>query len=175
MLDARGDAMPRVQWRGGELRRHGDRLLALAPPTAVTSDSSGEWRSGEWNWQGRPWVPLGSGSALGLVADRHGDVNLAALPCPLRLDFRHGGEHPQGAHGRLALKDLLQSQGIAPWERSAVPLLREGERIVAVADLWLDAAYRADGLAAGHAAGARGRFRWRRSASAVPEHVHAYA
>lgn len=164
LLEARGDAMPSVQWRGGELRRHGDRLLALAPSAAVACE-----RSGEWNWQGRPWVPLGSGSALGLVADRHGDVNLAALPCPLRLDFRHGGERLRGAHGRLALKDLLQSQGIAPWERSAVPLLREGERIVAVADLWVDAAYRADGPAAGHAALARGRFRWRRNPNAAPE------
>jgi tRNA(Ile)-lysidine synthetase-like protein len=145
-----------VQWRGGELRRHGDQLLALAQPAA------GEQASIEgWNWQGRPWVPLGSGSALGLIADRHGDVDLAALPCPLRVDFRQGGERLRGAHGHVALKDLLQSQGIAPWERGAVPLLRDRGRIVAVADLWVDAAYRADS----RAPVPRGRFRWRRSAA----------
>ena len=156
MLEARPDALPRVQWRGGELRRHGDQLLALAQPAA------GEQASIEgWNWQGRPWVPLGSGSALGLIADRHGDVDLAALPCPLRVDFRQGGERLRGAHGHVALKDLLQSQGIAPWERGAVPLLRDRGRIVAVADLWVDAAYRADS----RAPVPRGRFRWRRSAA----------
>jgi tRNA(Ile)-lysidine synthase len=74
--------------------------------------------------------------------------------------FRRGGERMRGAQGRLALKDLLQSQGIAPWERAQVPLVQEGTRIVAVADLWVDAAYRA----ASRAAGARGRFRWRRVA-----------
>jgi len=81
------------------------------------------------------------------------------LPCPLRVEFRRGGERLHAAHGRVVLKDLLQSQGIAPWLRGSVPLLRAGGRIVAVADLWLDAAYRP----ASDAATARGRFRWRRS------------
>jgi tRNA(Ile)-lysidine synthase len=161
MLAARTDALPRVQWRGGELRRHGDQLFALAQrdrgePAAIE----------RWDWHGRPWLPLGSGTALGLVADRHGDVDLAALPCPLRVDFRQGGERLRESHGRVALKDLLQSQGIEPWERAGVPLLRDRGRIVAVADLWVDAAYRADRSGAAP----RGRFRWRRS-DAVPEHA----
>jgi tRNA(Ile)-lysidine synthase len=158
MLEARSDAVPCVQWRGGELRRHGDQLLALAErvggePAAIE----------RWDWHGRPWLALGSGTALGLVADRHGDVDLAALPCPLRVDFRQGGERLRESHGRVALKDLLQSQGIAPWERAGVPLLRDRGRIVAVADLWLDAAYRADR----RGATARGRFRWRRGAAVL--------
>jgi tRNA(Ile)-lysidine synthetase-like protein len=64
----------------------------------------------------------------------------------------------RSSRGRLALKNLLQSQGIAPWERAEVPLVQEGTRIVAVADLWVDAAYRA----ASRAAAERARFRWRR-------------
>jgi tRNA(Ile)-lysidine synthase len=154
MLEARADALPRVQWRGGELRRHGDQLLALA----LAAPGAEAWL-GDWNWQTRPWLALGGGSALGLVADRHGDVDLAALPCPLRVAFRRGGERLRAPHGRVALKDLLQSQGIAPWERAAVPLLRARGRIVAVADLWLDGAYRAGGRAQAE----RGRFRWRRA------------
>ena len=155
MLEARADALPRVQWRGGELRRHGDQLLALAQP-AEAAPASIE----DWDWQGRPWVRLGSGSLLAVIADRHGDVDLGALPCPLRVDFRRGGERLREAHGRVALKDLLQSQGIAPWQRAAVPLLRDRGQIVAVADLWVDGAYRAHG----RTAAARGRFRWRRGA-----------
>ena len=156
MLEARPDALPRVQWRGAELRRHGDQLLAVTARDALTQETAAEW-----DWRGRPWVALGSGSELGLIADRHGDIDLSALPCPLRVEFRQGGERLRGSAGRMALKDLLQTQGIAPWERSRVPLLRDHGRIVAVADLWVDAAYRADR----HAQSPRGRFRWRRGAA----------
>jgi tRNA(Ile)-lysidine synthase len=157
MLAARPDARPQVQWRGGALRRHGDRLLAVQLEPPETSSSSIEW-----DWRSSPWLALGGGRALGLINDPHGDVDLSVLPCPLRVAFRRGGERMRSPQGRLALKDLLQSQGIAPWERAQVPLVQEGTRIVAVADLWVDAAYRA----ASRAAAARGRFRWRRVALA---------
>jgi tRNA(Ile)-lysidine synthase len=153
MLVARPDARPYVQWRGGALRRHGDRLLAV-DARAPESSPAGI----EWDWRSRPWLSLGAGRALGLINDPHGDVDLSALPCPLRVGFRRGGERMRSTRGRLALKDLLQSQGIAPWERAEVPLVQEGTRIVAVADLWVDAAYRA----ASRAAAERARFRWRR-------------
>jgi tRNA(Ile)-lysidine synthase len=156
MLEARSDALPRVHWPGGELRRHGDRLLALAQPARAPG------RGGaieKWDWKRSRWLSLGGGSTLRLIADRHGDLDLGLLPCPLRVDFRHGGERLREAHGHMALKDLLQSRGIMPWERSSVPLLRDQARIVAVADLWVDAAYRARGPPTG----SRARFRWRRS------------
>lgn len=155
MLAARVDALPRVTWQGGELRRHGDRLVAALPAATAAPGPIGV--GGDWDWRKRPWLRLAGGAALGLIADRHGDVDLSSLPCPLRVDFRQGGERLHEAHGRLPLKDLLQARGIAPWERAAVPLLRDQARIVAVADLWLDAAYRADG----RTGGARGRLRWR--------------
>jgi tRNA(Ile)-lysidine synthase len=155
MLEARPDALPRVQWRGAELRRHGDQLLALS-----VREARAQQTAAEWDWRGQPWLALGSGSELGLIADRHGDVDLSALPCPLQVEFRQGGERLRGSAGRTALKDLLQTQGIAPWERSRVPLLRDRGRIIAVADLWVDDAYRARPQAR-----SRGRFRWRRGAA----------
>ena len=158
MLEARVDARPQVQWRGGCLRRHGDRLLAEAPSAPRVAASSLEW-----DWRARGWLPLGGGRELGLIKDRHGDVDLAALPCPLRVGFRHGGERMRGSNGRVALKDVLQSQDIAPWERAEVPLVHAGARLVAVADLWLDAAYRA----ASPAQSDRGRFRWRHGTPGV--------
>jgi len=166
MLQSRADALPVVRWQGGELRRHGDRLFALqggaAPP-------AGRF----WDWRAQPWLPLEGGSAIGLVREQHGDVRLAALPPRLTIGFRQGGERLQGAHGRVALKTLLQAAGLTPWERAAVPLIGDGERIIAVADVWLDPAYRAHadaeagrlagtGTAAAMAAADAGRFRWRR-------------
>jgi tRNA(Ile)-lysidine synthase len=161
MLDARDDALPRVSWRGGELRRYADRLFAFdaiaaqLPPLALE----------RWDWRARPWLPLGGGDALGLVSDRHGDVRLAALPRLLDVRQRRGGERLTGAQGRLALKDLLQVQGVAPWERAAVPLVVHAGRIIAVADLWLDRAYRSQD----EGPGGRGRFRWRRAGAQIDD------
>jgi tRNA(Ile)-lysidine synthase len=154
MLAARDDALPRVSWRGGELRRYADRLFAFAGAAAPAAAAPADW-----DWRARPWLPLAGGGVLGLVRDRHGDVQLAALPRLLRVRARRGGERLAGAQGRLALKDLLQAQGVAPWERATLPLIEHRGRIIAVADLWLDQAYRAGS----RLAGGRGRFRWRRA------------
>jgi tRNA(Ile)-lysidine synthase len=156
MLEARDDALPRVSWGGGELRRYADRLFAFgaAPPRSPVPIE-------QWDWRARPWLPLTGGGALGLVRDRHGDVRLAALPRRLSVQHRRGGERLRAAHGRLALKDLLQAQGVAPWERAAVPLIMHAGHVIAVADLWLDRAYRAEDEGPAQ----RGRFRWRRGAT----------
>ncbi len=153
LLAARGDAVPKVRWRGAELRRHIDRLFACrvteqAEQTAVE----------RWDWRAHPWLPLAGGGALGLVRDRHGDVHLPALPPLLSVRHRLGGERMQGPQGRVALKDLLQARGVAPWERATVPLVVHAGRIIAVADLWLDGSYGCREARATE----RGRFRWRR-------------
>jgi tRNA(Ile)-lysidine synthase len=156
MLEARADAMPCVRWRGGELRRHGDRLFARppgvlgAPPVQLA-----------WDWRAQPQLALSAGGALALVADAHGELALSSLPCPLQVCYREGGERLARAEGHVALKDLLQQHGIAPWLRSSVPLLASAGRIIAVADLWLDAAHHVHGGGATRAA-PRARLRWRR-------------
>jgi tRNA(Ile)-lysidine synthase len=159
LLAARVDALPRVSWRGGQLCRYADRLFAFDAP-AARSPVAVE----QWDWHAQPWLPLSGGGALGLVRDRHGDVRLSALPRVLSVRQRRGGERLQGTQGRMALKDLLQAQGLAPWERAAVPLIMRAGRIIAVADLWLDRSYGAGGARAAD----RGRFRWRRAEAKVP-------
>ena len=159
LLAARVDALPRVSWRGGQLCRYADRLFAFDAP-AARSPVAVE----QWDWHAQPWLPLSGGGALGLVRDRHGDVRLSALPRVLSVRQRRGGERLQGTQGRMALKDLLQAQGLAPWERAAVPLIMHAGRIIAVADLWLDRSYGAGGARAAD----RGRFRWRRAEAKVP-------
>jgi tRNA(Ile)-lysidine synthase len=161
LLAARADALPRVSWRGGQLWRYSDRLFAFAVPVALSPGVIEQW-----DWRAQPWLPLGSGGALGLLRERHGDVRLSALPPLLSVRERRGGERLAGAQGRMALKDLLQAQGLAPWERAAVPLITHAGRIIAVADLWLDRSYGA----ADAPAGDRGRFRWRRAVAEYDEY-----
>jgi tRNA(Ile)-lysidine synthase len=156
LMAAREDAAPLVRWEGAQLRRHGDRLYALAVNRPALERAGLEVQ--RWDWRTQPWLSLGAAGALGIVDDQHGDLRLAALPPLLEVRFRAGGERLRGSQGHIALKDLLQRQRLAPWERAAVPLVMHEQRIVAVGDLWLDPHF---------AAGAgepkdRGRFRWRR-------------
>jgi tRNA(Ile)-lysidine synthase len=155
LLAARADAHPKVSWRGAELRRHADRLFACGVTARREHDAVEQW-----DWRARPWLRLAGGGALGLVRDRHGDVHLPALPPLLSVRQRRGGERMQGPQGRVALKDLLQARGLAPWERANVPLIMHAGRIIAVADLWLDRSYGCRDVRASD----RGRFRWRREA-----------
>jgi tRNA(Ile)-lysidine synthase len=155
LLAARADALPRVSWRGGQLCRYADRLFAFDAPSARSPVAVEQW-----DWHAQPWLPLSGGGALGLVRDRHGDVHLPALPPLLSVRQRRGGERMQGPQGRVALKDLLQARGLAPWERANVPLIMHAGRIIAVADLWLDRSYGCRDVRASD----RGRFRWRREA-----------
>ena len=71
MLTGRDDALPRVSWRGGELRRYADRLFAFGASAARASRPA----VGQWDWDAQPWLALAGGGALGLVRERHGDVS----------------------------------------------------------------------------------------------------
>ncbi|HEX4377158.1 MAG TPA: tRNA lysidine(34) synthetase TilS [Steroidobacteraceae bacterium] len=174
LLAARPDAAPWVRWPGAEVRRNGDRLVAIASATAAVSDSGSDTdtlRSHSWDWRSQPWLSLPPDS-IGIVPDRHGDLLLSALPAQLTVCFRQGGERLHAHHGSAALKDLLQQADVPPWQRSRVPLLTHAGRIIAVGDLWIDPVYRVrqpgSARAAGTAAPAatavadRGRLRWRR-------------
>jgi len=169
MLSARADGMPCVRWQGAELRRHGDRLLAYP---VRESQKQAAIEVERWNWRTHPWLSLGSAGELGLVRDRHGDVRLAALPGVLSVRYRRGGERLGGAHGRFALKDLLQRKGLVPWAREDVPLVMHDHTVVAVADLWLCPQFAAhsesghsgtshSGAGRSGTASGRARFRWR--------------
>lgn len=144
MLAAREDAQPLVRWPEGELRRYRGRLYAMKPLPVMPSASvvsPGPGRA----------VPLGPGcGSFTLMAGSQGGIR-AELPPPIEIRFRGGGEslQPAAARPRKRLKDLCQEAGIVPWMRGRLPLVFAGERLVAVADLWVDAEFQAPAGAPG--------------------------
>lgn len=64
----------------------------------------------------------------------------------LDLHFRKGGEHcrPSERQHSQSLKKLLQEYRVPPWERDKLPLFYYQDELVAVADLWVCAGYRAN-------------------------------
>ncbi len=118
-----------------------------------------------WSWRASKSfeLPLGLGR-LELVPDDRGPVDLDALPEPLAIRWRAGGErlslHPGGP--RRALKSLLQEARVPVAERGRLPLLYsttgDSGKLIAVADLLLDATVRATA-----ATSRRGRILWKKS------------
>jgi len=128
LLEARPDAHAEFAWQGAVVRRWRGLLHAERVRTALPDD----WQT---DWDGTAPLALPDGGALWLEGDS------AAFDMPVRLTARRGGEHillPGRSH-RHALKDVLQSLGIPPWERRQLPLLWRGDVLWAAGDLVLSA------------------------------------
>ena len=172
-LSRRGEESARVQRHGDSVstsRRnspragrasHSSSLNATAPPLAA-ADSPHDVT---WFWRDSSTcdLPYDLGK-LQLEPDDHGPIDLDALPHPLTVRWRRGGERlaPRRSGPRRALKSLLQESQIPVSERPRLPLLfaaaPNGEKLVAVADLLFDAAVQAT-----PAARRRARLRWVKS------------
>jgi tRNA(Ile)-lysidine synthase len=70
-----------------------------------------------------------------------------ALPKQVWVRGRAGGESIalQAAGGRRRVKALLREAHILPWWRERVPLIGVDDEVIAVADLFIAARYRASG------------------------------
>ncbi len=133
VVNAREDAMPLVHWSGCEVRRYRDGLFAMLPLEAIPADYSVEWDMQQ------PLILPGKLGRLEAVSCE--GEGLKAGLCeqkPLLVKFRTGGERcqPKGRQHSHSLKNLLQEQGISPWQRERVPLLTFAGQLAHVAGLW---------------------------------------
>ena len=171
LIDARADSHPRVAWaseratQAGTSRRitvlrHAD-LLSLTAPEPVLDSAAPAEQLG-WDWRESSRCALPDGGALELTPERHGPIDLDALPPRLAVPWRRGGERLRVRRGgpRRALKSLLQEAHVPLAERARLPLLVAGGALIAAADLWIDESVRASPEAR-H----RGRLIWRKPRS----------
>lgn len=130
VLPARADADPLVAWRGCEIRRYRQDLFALAPlPTPPLGV--------EISWEGATLdLPDGLGS-LERLPDGPGEWARGARLRTLRVRFGVSGLscRPPGIAQPRSLKNLYQESGVPPWLRPFVPLLFDGNALVAVVGL----------------------------------------
>jgi len=135
LLTAAPDAEPRVAWPGAEARRYRGELFLLAEALMYGPEFGGVLTAA------RP-VDLGAGYGRLSLRRTDGDgIPAEAAERGLRVVERRGGECIRiGAGGRSQkLKKLYQAAGILPWMRDSLPLLMDGDRLVAVADRWVSA------------------------------------
>lgn len=130
MLAARGDAMPRVSWRGAEVRRHRDWLYLLPPASVLPAG----WAA---DWDGAQPLLLPDGRRLAV----EGEGRPAR---PWRVRYRRGGERLRPRPGRPSreLRTWLQERDVPPWEREALPLVLDGDDVIGVGGLPVGGAWR---------------------------------
>jgi tRNA(Ile)-lysidine synthase len=133
LVPARPDAEPVVCWPGAEARRFRGRvyLLSACPQPAFDGRRFGS-----------DPVPLGAGLGELVLAPGPGEgLREEVANEDLTLRRRQGGEkiRPSGQSATRSLKNLYQEAAILPWMRESIPLVYAGDRLVAVADLWLAA------------------------------------
>jgi tRNA(Ile)-lysidine synthase len=125
LLRARSTSGPRLAWDGVELRRFGTELHLVPALEALPAQAALT-----------PSAPVELGGLGRLVLRRAIGTGLAAarVALPLAVRPRSGGERLQFDVGgpRRALKDRLREAGVPPWIRERLPVLWDGERVVAV-------------------------------------------
>ena len=128
VAEAKQDSQPVLQWAGVEARRYAGRLYVMA---AVPDFDSSQCLS----WYGQPLDIDGSGGLSVTVMTGTGLKPMQGLS----LRFRQGGERcrPVGRRHSQSLKKLMQEYAIAPWLRDRVPLVYQGDELVAVAGYWV--------------------------------------
>jgi tRNA(Ile)-lysidine synthase len=141
LLAARADAQPSVTWHGAHVERRAGRLSVRRAGSGRPRPLAQETAALVWRWRRRRHCRLPSGAgSLSLHADAAGPLDLDALGAALQIRARAGGERLRPLRGgpRRTLKQLLQEARVPLALRAQVPLLFDGERLVAAGDLWLD-------------------------------------
>jgi tRNA(Ile)-lysidine synthase len=142
LLNARADANPSVQWDNSRIQRHAD-VLTIDRCSVEAEAAAG---AVNWDWYECPHIDLPAfGGVLKIDRDRNGPLDLDALPRQLTVRGRRGGEslRPQAGARTRKLKALLQEAHIPPEKRDRLPLVYADDKLVAVADRWLDASVQA--------------------------------
>ena len=145
MLEAQSDKTPAIVWGNHALRRYRQRVfLTEAHPPRL--EGVRRWR-------------VEAGSAIDLaprlgrlrwVAQR-GGIDAARTPDTVTVRPREGGEtlKPAACAKTHTVQHLCQSHGVLPWLRDALPFVLADGTLIAIADLWLDARWRAPSSEAG--------------------------
>lgn len=122
LFNANPDARACFDWQGARLQRWRDLLHAgwQRPPLPP------DWQT---EWDGRTPLRLPTGDTLHLTG-------VAAFEHPLRVHARRGGERIRlpGRRHSHSLKHALQEANIPPWLRARMPLLSDGECLLAAGD-----------------------------------------
>ena len=138
ILEAEEDHQPSIVWGERALRRYRQRMFVTEaqPPRIDPVD-----------WEVKLGRAVELGPRLGRLTwtARFGGIAAERLPSHVSVRRRDGGETLRAAAAAKtqSLQHLCQEFGVLPWMRDALPLIFAGDELVAVADMWVQARWRA--------------------------------
>lgn len=141
LLGARIDATPLVEWGDVQLRRFGDKIVAMRRMSPMDG-----LKRYSWNLTGT--LSLKNAGSLIALSSYGKGINAAMLDSSeLVVAFRQGGERcrPVSRSGSQTLKKLLQEYQLEPWLRDRIPLILYRDEIIAVGDLWICEGWQVEG------------------------------
>ncbi len=136
---ARPDANPVLSLAGGSIRRSNGELHWVA-----TCDDVSGWKQ-EWLGKTPLELPdnLGTLTLVDLTNGEKMTLDRQTLTGELHVSFNPEGlsAHPYGRAGSRKLKKLFQEHNVPSWQRRRMPILMLDNKVVAVANLFVDKAF----------------------------------
>jgi tRNA(Ile)-lysidine synthase len=138
ILNSTGKRSPVVRWGGVEVRLYRSQMYLMRELPVSTCPSLG--------WTGlsvsMPWGELEVEKNTGREVL---DPNKISHQ-PIKICFRRGGEKFQPSRSAFHhdLKKLFQQWNVPPWERAFVPIIKNGDEIVAVCGYGISRKYLAE-------------------------------
>lgn len=126
ILNSASDRLPCVAWGGAEIRRYRDDLYAMTP--LKPHDCSTIL---PWNLSSALTLP----SNLGILKAKFNTLKVKAIldVSDITVRFRCvGGKCKPKGRKTHSLKNLFQEWGIPPWQRSRIPLIYQGDKLMVI-------------------------------------------
>ncbi|MCP1726635.1 tRNA(Ile)-lysidine synthase [Natronospira proteinivora] len=142
VLQARVDAQPELLLAGLRLRRHGGRIYCV-PEAPASRSVPAQKDDREWKDLSAPLALPGNGELL-LESTASGGLDVSKFRGPPTVCYRQGGEQYHDGRHHRRLKEWMRLAEIPPEQRDWLPILRDGERIVAAGENLLDPSYAAE-------------------------------
>lgn len=131
-LSADADRQILVSWPGAEFRRYQDDLYVQSPLPDIAGN---EW---QYHWDGLDSIEIPElHGRLKLRPSQGSGIRQSLVTNGLTVKPRSGGERcqPAGDNHHRELKVIFQNLHIPPWERERLPLIFQGDELLAIADL----------------------------------------
>jgi len=140
VVAAAGHRDPVLPGQGYSIRRYRDKLYCLSG--LYLTDMSQAKQGCVWP-AGQTSIKISQGRILSCLSSPKGIPREQWQSAKVEVRFRRGGEKIRlpGREGHHSLKNLFQEAGIPPWERDATPLIYLNDKLAAVGDQWISAAF----------------------------------
>jgi tRNA(Ile)-lysidine synthase len=142
VINSNIDASPKIKVANYFIRRYLDSLLLVAiDHTTIVTDV-------HWDWQNKPSKTINNIMLTMVASSATSNLNINLPARSIVIKFRHTIDPKlkfsiAGRNCSKKLKQLMQEYNVPPWLRDRIPLLFDGDEMIAAPGLWVCDKYQA--------------------------------